>query len=120
MSAFLKYLRNAEFSIFLSDKYENREEWKRKVAESSVRLQWDPDHDPYGEKVARRAIQIGVRNEMIASYAKEDILLIEDMSDFVRDQYNHVKNNNLEQLMVPLEKPLVLKDEELENWLNLR
>src|SRR5499433_3772692 len=30
------------------------EEWKRALASSNVRLQWDPDHDPYGNALARR------------------------------------------------------------------
>lgn len=34
---------------------------------SSVRLQWDPDHDPTGTSEQRRAIQLGLRNEVILS-----------------------------------------------------
>ena len=30
-----------------------------------VRLQWDPDHDPRGDKLRRRAIQLGLRREVI-------------------------------------------------------
>ena len=29
-----------------------------------VRLQWDPDHDPHGDKLRRRAIQLGLRKEV--------------------------------------------------------
>jgi hypothetical protein len=36
------------------------------VAESNVRLQWNPDHNPKGEKVERRAIQLGRRGDAIA------------------------------------------------------
>lgn len=49
MSAFINYLEQAEYSTFKADKYESREEWKAIVKNSSVRLQWDPDHDPYGK-----------------------------------------------------------------------
>ena len=31
---------------------------------TSVRLQWDPDHDPIGAPQQRRAIQLGLRNEV--------------------------------------------------------
>ena len=31
---------------------------------SEVRLQWDPDHGPSGESLRRRAIQLGLRNEV--------------------------------------------------------
>ena len=33
-------------------------------ARSDVRLQWDPDHTPHGGPTARRAIQLGLRNEV--------------------------------------------------------
>jgi len=29
-----------------------------------VRLQWDPDHSPKGEKLARRAIQLGLKGKV--------------------------------------------------------
>lgn len=31
---------------------------------SDVRLQWDPDHSPAGGPLIRRAIQLGLRNEV--------------------------------------------------------
>ena len=31
---------------------------------SDVRLQWDPDHSPTGASEQRRAIQLGLRNEV--------------------------------------------------------
>ena len=34
---------------------------------SDVRLQWDPDHSPSGAVVQRRAIQLGLRKEVIHS-----------------------------------------------------
>ena len=32
---------------------------------AQVRLQWDPDHGPNGDPLPRRAIQLGLRNEVI-------------------------------------------------------
>lgn len=34
---------------------------------SPVRLQWDPDHSPTGAPEKRRAIQLGLRNEVVTS-----------------------------------------------------
>jgi hypothetical protein len=31
-----------------------------------VRLQWDPDHHPNGSPLKRRAIQLGLRNDVSA------------------------------------------------------
>jgi hypothetical protein len=97
----------------------SRKEWELQVKRSSVRLQWGPDHDPYGFKLERRAIQIGLRNEFAQSFAKEDILLIEDISDFVQEQYEFVQKRQLENLLIPAEKPLVFQDEELNKKLKI-
>ncbi len=95
------------------------EQWQGAVKTSNVRLQWDPDHDPYGNKLERRAIQIGLRNEFSRSFAKTDILQIEDISPYVAEQYEFEKKNELEQLLIPEEKPLLFKNEELNKKLKL-
>lgn len=89
------------------------------MKESCVRLQWDPDHDPFGNKLERRAIQIGLKNDFIKSFAKEDILLIEDISDFVKEQHQFVLNNDLDQLIIPEEKQLLFDDGNLNRKLML-
>lgn len=119
MEALKKYLQNAVYSSYQEDLGVSEEEWKNQVKESSVRLQWDPDHDPFGNKLERRAIQIGLRNNFIHSFAKEDIILIEDISDFVKEQYQFILNDNLESLMIPYEKPLLFEDRNLNKKLKL-
>ena len=119
MSAFKRYLENAVYSSYDHNLEISREEWQDQVKESSVRLQWDPDHDPFGGKLERRAIQIGLRNEFTRSFSKEDIILIEDISDFVKEQHQFVLNNDLENLMIPEEKPLLFDDEKLNKKLIL-
>ena len=78
-------------------------EWKRAVAGSDVRLQWDPDHAPDGSKLERRAIQLGLRNEILVCYAREWIIEIEDISAFVAEQREHAHGNYAE-LVVPQER----------------
>ena len=118
--AFENYLENAVYSSFKPELYESYEAWQKDVQRSNVRLQWDPDHDPYGAKLERRAIQIGLRKEYIQSYSKDDILEIEDISDFVKEQYEFVKSKNLNELVIPNEKPLVFENEELNKYLMLK
>ncbi len=117
--AFERYLSQAVYSNFQKDLYEDVEHWKEEVASSSIRLQWDPDHDPYGGKLERRAIQLGIRNEEIVKYAKEDIIEIEDISEFVNEQYQHVLNNELDKLILPLEKPFLSNNKQVNNFLRL-
>lgn len=118
--AFIKYLENSVCSSYNKSFGIARDEWQKQIKESSVRLQWDPDHDPFGNKLERRAIQIGLRNEFIRSFAKDDIILIENISDFVAEQYQFVLNDDLDNLIVPEEKPLLFDDEVLNKKLNLR
>lgn len=120
LDAFKRYLENAVWSSYNDKVYESIEVWKNEVKSSSIRLQWDPDHDPYGQKLTRKAIQIGIRNIEIKRFSKEDILKIEDISSFVATQYQYVKNHELDKLMLPEEKPLVFKSQELNRKLNLQ
>ena len=120
MDAFKNYLKNAVYSSYNENLEISRVAWQNQVKESSVRLQWDPDHDPFGNKLERRAIQIGLRNEFIKTFAKEDIILIEDISEFVKEQYQFVLNDNLDQLILPEEKPLLFDDEDLNRKLRLK
>lgn len=119
ISAFEKYLENAVYSSYNNDLRVTKEEWQEQVKNSSVRLQWDPDHDPFGNKLERRAIQIGLRNEFIHSFAKEDIIFIENISDYVKEQNQFVLNNELEHLILPEEKPLRFTNEGLNKKLKL-
>ena len=84
--AFDEILRLAVHSTFVPEVYETDEAWKRAVAGSDVRLQWDPDHGPSGNPVERRAIQLGLRGDVLARYAREWLLGVEDISDFVAEQ----------------------------------
>ncbi|MBX2863205.1 MAG: DUF4291 domain-containing protein [Leptolyngbyaceae cyanobacterium MAG.088] len=102
-TAFDQILSQAVHSSFNPDIYDTRETWKKAVQDSDVRLQWDPDHDPKGNKVERRAIQLGLRGDAIANYAREWILDIQDMSDFVAEQRIHAMAGNYERLLIPTE-----------------
>jgi Domain of unknown function (DUF4291) len=88
-------------SGYESDLYPTEKDWKRAVNRSDVRLQWDPDHSPTGGKLARKAIQLGLRGDMLAAYAREWIISIEDISEFVRHQYQNI--NDFDRLIVPSE-----------------
>ena len=86
---------------------------------SDIRLQWDPDHDPLGAKLERRAIQIGIRGSEIERFSKEDIMEIEDISDYVKQQHEHVLCQQFEKLMLPKEEPIAFEDDVLNNRLKL-
>ncbi|MCH5586268.1 DUF4291 domain-containing protein [Shimazuella sp. AN120528] len=84
--------------------YGTQEKWRRAVKNSSVRLQWDPDHDPFGRKLERKAIQLGLRGESLQRYMEDWIMEIEDISAFVAEQREFVNEKEIHRLQVPDEK----------------
>ncbi|KAK9696826.1 hypothetical protein K7432_012263, partial [Basidiobolus ranarum] len=59
-------------------------QYRSRLKESPVRLQWDPDHLPNGERhTARKAIQIGIRGDILIEFLNKWITQIEDIPDFV-------------------------------------
>ena len=78
-------------SSFNASDYPSHDEWKERVNTSDVRLQWDPDHGPTGNKVERRAVQLGLRGEMLRRFGKEEIHKIVDITEFVKEQKVHAK-----------------------------
>ena len=99
--AFDTILANAVRSSYNSNLYPSEKDWKRAVINSNVRLQWDPDHSPTGGKLERKAIQLGLRGDILALYAREWIISIEDISEFVCEQYQNLVD--FSQLIVPSE-----------------
>ncbi|XP_041453013.1 uncharacterized protein LOC121406070 [Lytechinus variegatus] len=69
-----------------------------------VRLQWDPDHQPNGDKTARRAIQIGLKGETLRKYGTEWIVNIRDVTDFVKEQSKNTEQKRLNLLVVARER----------------
>jgi hypothetical protein len=112
-AAFDTILKLAVHSSFVSEVYSSEADWKQALAVSSVRLQWDPDHHPSGAKLERRAIQLGLRGEILGNYAHDWITEIEDISEFVREQHRHVVNKRYEELITPREQVYVVADEQV-------
>ncbi len=103
-AAFDEILAQAVHSHFVPHIYVTESEWKAALSSSQVRLQWDPDHDPTGQKLERRAIQLGLRGTVLQKYSRDWIVRIEDISDFVREQHQYVLNRQYDKLLTPYEK----------------
>ena len=118
-AAFDEILKQAVHSSYKPKLYSSKEEWKRAVDASDVRLQWDPDHDPHGHKVERRAIQLGLRGDVIAKYAQDWILDIQDISEFVAEQRLHAIAGEYDQLLTPSASAYPVTDSDVANKLGL-
>lgn len=99
---FDKLLDAAVPSTFDGKAFDSQQAWKDAVATSEVRRQWDPDHAPSGAKLARRAIQLGLRGEMLRALATTELLEVIDMTDFVAQQRAYAQDDN-SLLMTPTE-----------------
>jgi hypothetical protein len=100
--------------------YSDEAAWERAVSTSPVRLQWDPDHDPSGTKAQRRAIQLGLRGDVLARYAREWVLEIEDISEFVAPQRRNAESGDgYARLVTPKESVYQVADQEVARRLGL-
>ncbi|XP_062620152.1 uncharacterized protein LOC134281736 [Saccostrea cucullata] len=75
--------------------------------DGGVRLQWDPDHTPHGNKCTRRAVQLGLKGEILEKFNEQWIRNIYDITDFVKEQRQFVLKNDLDSLMTPRETVFV-------------
>jgi hypothetical protein len=113
-SAFDEILTCAVHSTFDAGVYGTHEHWKEQLAESPVRLQWDPDHAPNGAKQQRRALQLGLSGQVLRQYARDWIVDIEDISEFVRRQRLALENGadglvTPSETVYPVQNPEVAK-----------
>lgn len=74
--------------------YGTHENWKNQLNESLVRVQWDPDHDPKGRKLERRAVQIGFKDDALQTFNENFIQSITDITPFVKTQKRKLDEND--------------------------
>jgi Domain of unknown function (DUF4291) len=104
-------LEQAVPSAFEERLFKSHAEWQEAVAASEVRLQWDPDHSPSGAKLERRAIQLGLRGEMLRRLAQTELLEVIDLTAFVETQRRLVAPSAEEHLRTPCERPYLPSSE---------
>lgn len=118
-SAFDTILAQAVHSTYVPEVYGTQDAWKQAVAHSNVRLQWDPDHDPIGGKLERRAIQLGLQGAALTAYSQNWLLEIEDISAFVAEQRKSARPELYDKLSLPVEKIYPVDDPEVATKLGL-
>jgi len=114
---FEELLKEAVHSIYIQEVYKTQEEWKHKMENAAVVLQWDPDHNPSGHKQNRRAIQLGIKGELLDKYINKWTVKIEDISDFVEEQRQFIEND--EKLITPFEEEYPITDLSIKQKLNI-
>lgn len=107
---FDELLRQVVPSTFDPARFASREAWQTSVASSDVRLQWDPDHDPSGKPVQRRAVQLGLRGDTLRRYGEQEIVSGDDITAFVAEQRGHL-GDCFRKLITPMERVYVPEDQ---------
>ncbi|NQX48215.1 DUF4291 domain-containing protein [Paenibacillus tritici] len=103
-------LSNVILSAFDPEIYTSYNEWQRKLLNSQVRCQWDPDRDEYGNQLTRRAIQLGLKGDMVQNYLYKWIVEINDITEYVLDAREAVRSDNFRIDMLPNEVEYPLED----------
>jgi hypothetical protein len=101
------------------DLFPTEADWSRAVGRSSVRLQWDPDHHPKGAKLERRAIQLGLRGEVLEAYGRREVVEVIDLSAFVAEQRERLAGGGVLALITPRERAYRPADPAVAAWLRL-
>jgi len=118
-SDFETILEQSVYSAYNPLYYDSHDTWKNALNQKEVRLQWDPDHDPFGGRLNRRAIQIGMKGSVLEAFGRKKIRLIEDITGFVKEQKAYVAKGELDKLLVPVEKIYNLNDEDIKKRLGI-
>jgi uncharacterized protein DUF4291 len=101
---FERIVGEAVASSFRQSGYATEDGWKAALARSEVRLQWDPDHGPRGNALARRAIQLGLRGSMLEAFGRRELKGVIDLTAFVAEQRAMLLSAGPGQLRTPLER----------------
>jgi hypothetical protein len=112
-------LGQAVGSSFEQSGYATHEEWKNALPGSAVRLQWDPDHDPGGRPLSRRAIQLGLSGPVLDAFGKRELLEVVDMTAFVAAQREQLSAGGRDRLRMPIERTYVSDDPSIARRLKL-
>ena len=92
-TGFDKAVESAVISTFSEELGITKDEWQKRVKESDVRVQWDPEKDIDGNNLPYRSLQLGLRGKAVEEYVHDWIVKVTDITDYVND-LNVLRINN--------------------------
>ncbi|MBI2922915.1 MAG: DUF4291 domain-containing protein [Planctomycetes bacterium] len=100
-------LAHACLSTFDAAVHGTLDAWKRRLDESPVRVQWDPERDITLRALPWRSIQVGLSGEAAARYTREWILAIRDVTALAHAVRDRVAKGDQAgaQSLLPIERP---------------
>ncbi|GGW11455.1 hypothetical protein GCM10010501_08680 [Streptomyces libani subsp. rufus] len=108
-------LRHACLSHYVPALHADQAAWKRELARSPARVQWDPERDLHLNPLPHRSLQLGLAGEAAARYADEWIVGIEDVTPLATEIHALVRAGERERAgaLVPVEPPYPVAEEAL-------
>lgn len=106
-------LDEAIHSSYVQEVYGSKAAWQQQLKASDVVMQWDPDHHPNGNKLQRRAVQLGLRNTMLKNFGTTWAVSIQDITDFVLEQGKRLQDRKMDELLVMQEQVIELNQLEI-------
>ena len=105
-------LENASLSHFDNNIHTSYEDWKEKLHNSPVRIQWDPEKDILLQPLPYRSIQIGISGIAVEKYISDWIVQIDDITEYCKHIYQLIKDGKINQAkdLLPSEKLYPLPD----------
>ena len=101
---FDEIVKKSVISAFRESGETSIDDWREKLQNSEVRCQWDPDRDIYGNPIGRRAIQLGIKGEMVKKYVNDWIVNITDITEEVIKIRTSIEEQKFSESMLPVEK----------------
>ena len=92
-TGFDKAVESAVISTFSEELGITKDEWQKRVKESDVRVQWDPEKDIDGNNLPYRSLQLGLRGDAVKEYVHDWIVKVTDITDYV-NELNALRINN--------------------------
>ncbi|BBM84107.1 DUF4291 domain-containing protein [Candidatus Uabimicrobium amorphum] len=114
---FIEILRDAVPTTYDSNLFHSKELWSDTLKKSSVRYQWDPDRDLFLRKIERRAIQLGIRGQMVKNYVNDWILELEEVTHLAHEIKNSLSSKKLP--VVPEETVYQIHDEKIRKQMQI-
>lgn len=98
-------LEHSVLSTYRPDVHSDRAEWKRSLARSPVRIQWDPERNLNLDKIEGvRAIQIGLTGEAVERYVNDWTVRIEDVTPIAKVVHEAVRSGGALDIEPPNER----------------
>src|SRR5262249_12251622 len=102
-----KALSLAVLTAFHRGVYSSPEEWRERIEQAHVHVQWDPERSLRGAALPYSSIQVGISRHLIREYADKWIVGIEDYTQRVQKIYQRLHSGEAEKAkkLLPPERP---------------